>query len=122
MKKWLSIGLCFLMMMLALQRSIIIAHFKLNQEFIESNYCINRSKPQLECHGQCQLEKKLENTTENPSVQELSIYENIVFLPQYAVLWSLKYLDTSDVSHCIYFERLKIQHYIQDPLHPPTLC
>jgi hypothetical protein len=38
---------------------LIVAEFRLNQDFIAKNLCINRSKPKLHCNGKCQLMKKL---------------------------------------------------------------
>lgn len=38
---------------------LIVAEFRLNQDYITKNLCINRNKPKMHCNGKCQLMKKL---------------------------------------------------------------
>ena len=35
--------------------------FVVNQKQIEKELCINKSKPELNCHGKCELNKRLDN-------------------------------------------------------------
>jgi hypothetical protein len=51
---------------------LIVAEFRLNQDYIAKNLCINRNKPKMHCNGKCQLMKKLaaeeeQNTSGNNS-------------------------------------------------------
>lgn len=71
-------GLLF--MLIIGQQALLIVHFKLNQEVIEKKYCINKDKPQLECHGKCQLKKQL-TETEEQNITTLSIYKLINLVP-----------------------------------------
>ncbi|VTP94659.1 Uncharacterised protein [Sphingobacterium daejeonense] len=50
----------FLSLLIGFQQTIIYTHFILNQKQIEEQYCINKNRPALNCHGQCFLKKKLE--------------------------------------------------------------
>lgn len=38
----------------------LVAAFKLNQEYIAKNLCVNRYRPELKCHGKCFLMQKLQ--------------------------------------------------------------
>lgn len=111
-----------LVLLLALQQSIIILHFKLNQDFIEQNYCINKARPQLNCHGKCQLEKELKNTTEPTSVQGFSLYEPIVFPPISAEYTPpILRIFYTPLPKTAYSEKLKLQTFIRETLRPPTV-
>jgi hypothetical protein len=37
----------------------LVAAFKLNQEYIAKNLCVNRYRPELKCHGKCFLMQKM---------------------------------------------------------------
>lgn len=38
---------------------VVKAYYIVNQEQIETLYCINKDKPELACHGKCHLNKVL---------------------------------------------------------------
>lgn len=52
-------------------QSVVIVHFYVNQAEIEENYCINKDKPELNCHGQCHLNQILQQN-EDTKVEEKS--------------------------------------------------
>ena len=75
---------------------LIVAEFRLNQDYIAKNLCINRNKPKMHCNGKCQLMKKLaveeeQTTTGNnaPTVkitgglfmQKAPVFALVAFLP-----------------------------------------
>lgn len=35
-------------------------YFKINQEEIAAEFCVNKAKPEMHCNGQCHLKKELE--------------------------------------------------------------
>lgn len=43
------------------QNSLFIVDYQINRNFYET-HCINRAKPQLNCHGKCMLKKETEKT------------------------------------------------------------
>lgn len=51
-----------LFLLVTSQQALIIVHFKLNQQAIERDFCINKNQPELECHGKCHLKKELQQT------------------------------------------------------------
>jgi hypothetical protein len=51
---------------------VLFVGFKLNQAEIVRLYCVNKAKPQNQCHGKCHLTKKLaeaNHKSEQPSPQ-----------------------------------------------------
>ncbi|MCT1533118.1 hypothetical protein M3B46_19125 [Sphingobacterium daejeonense] len=60
MRQFVSVLMMFLSLLIGFQQTIIYTHFILNQKQIEEQYCINKNRPALNCHGQCFLKKKLE--------------------------------------------------------------
>ena len=67
-------------------------HYKLNQEEITLEFCINKDKPEMQCDGKCHLAKKLEQgptysvevNTKNKQLpfpqEKLRLQEEILFL------------------------------------------
>lgn len=43
----------------AVIQTLIMLDWKVNQDIITARYCVNKSKPELKCNGQCQLAKRL---------------------------------------------------------------
>ncbi|MBU2929492.1 hypothetical protein [Winogradskyella psychrotolerans] len=49
------------------QQAVVIMHFKLNQQAIIKEFCININKPELHCNGKCHLSKELQKTEQSDS-------------------------------------------------------
>ena len=62
---------------------VYVAYFELNIDYIIENYCVNKEKPQLQCHGKCHLATQLAVNTSNSSTDSYlsSIFE--AFVPVY---------------------------------------
>lgn len=74
---------CALLMVLSLligfQQAIIILHFRLNQDTVEQQFCVNKSRPELQCEGTCYLKKQLQGTgSRDPA--SISIYQRVYML------------------------------------------
>ncbi len=52
---WITLSL-----LTGFQQALVYMHFTLNREVIEREFCINRDKPGLQCHGTCFLKKQLQ--------------------------------------------------------------
>jgi hypothetical protein len=76
MKKVFSITMTLLFLLVSFQQVLIIVHFKLNQQDIEQEFCVNKAKPELQCHGKCHLKKELQKS-EKKSDLENSIRKKI---------------------------------------------
>ncbi len=46
------------------QNSLFMIDYQINQNFYEI-HCMNKAKPELDCHGKCQMKKESEKST-NP--------------------------------------------------------
>lgn len=80
MRRACSVILMILSVLIVFQKEIIIVHYKLNQEYIEQQYCVNKNKPSLHCHGICHLKKKLQET-ERPDATSFVNYKSVDMLP-----------------------------------------
>ncbi len=79
MKQVFSVLMMVLSLLVGFQQTIIVMYFKLNQEAIEQEFCINRNKPQLQCHGTCHLKKQLEKT-KNTAPASIDVYHKVDML------------------------------------------
>lgn len=62
MKKVFSFTMTMLFLLVSFQEALIIVHFKLDQKNIEQEFCVNKARPELQCHGKCHLKKELEKS------------------------------------------------------------
>lgn len=54
----------------------VYAGFKLNQNYIAANLCVNRNKPWLHCNGRCYLMKKIQQANEKEKAEERQNQKN----------------------------------------------
>jgi hypothetical protein len=59
MKQIGAIILLLVMLSVTFSKWLIIAQFRLNQQYISENLCVNKNKPKSCCHGKCFLGKQL---------------------------------------------------------------
>ncbi|MCB0514553.1 MAG: hypothetical protein R2798_14130 [Chitinophagales bacterium] len=62
MKQIFVILLALLVILINFREAAIFVSFKYNQEFIAQYLCINRDKPEMQCHGKCHLKKSIEES------------------------------------------------------------
>lgn len=59
----------------------VFIRFKINQDFYARVLCINKEKPELKCHGKCQLKKQLKSTQQKNQADKNLAIENLnIFL------------------------------------------
>lgn len=120
MKKVFSILMATLILLITFQRGLIVIHFKLNQDYIEKNYCVNKTKPKLQCHGQCKLKKELQKTSDT-NLENLSIYKHIELIPLKINIFKIEKIEFREkLKISFYREDLFIQNFVKRILHPPT--
>lgn len=66
-----------LFLLVSFQQALIIVHFKLNQKNIEKEFCVNKAKPELQCHGKCHLKKELQKSEKESDLELNSISKKI---------------------------------------------
>jgi hypothetical protein len=77
MRKVFGIAMTMLFLLVSFQQALIIVHFKLNQKNIENEFCVNKAKPKLQCHGQCHLKKQLEKSDKNSDLELTGIGKKV---------------------------------------------
>ncbi len=69
LKQVLAISFVLLLFLQPLSKIWIYVSFKINQDYIAKNLCINRDKPAMHCNGKCQLIKKLNEADKDEQKQ-----------------------------------------------------
>ncbi|QDP85118.1 hypothetical protein FNJ88_05910 [Chryseobacterium sp. SNU WT5] len=77
MKSILNIILSVIIFGASFQNSLFMIDYKINQDFYEI-HCINKSKPQLDCHGKCQMKMESEKSTNPFNLVKYSFEFNIL--------------------------------------------
>lgn len=57
MKTWWTTLLAILVFASSFQSSLVLVDYHINQDFYE-NHCENKDRPELSCHGKCQLNQE----------------------------------------------------------------
>lgn len=65
MKIVFAIILLFTITVSPIQQISHVLYYSLNIDSITEKFCVNKTKPELRCHGKCQLVKKLNQTKTN---------------------------------------------------------
>ncbi len=113
--------LMLLSVLIGFQQAIIVMHFKLNQERIDKEFCENKNKPELQCHGLCHLKKQLED-------QESSDTANVKNYPRVDMLVVADFefiVDDSDTELCdvitgyqeVYYKEPLMEIFIPPPIY-----
>lgn len=66
MKKGTAIFFLFLILAVTVKDLLMYASFKVNQDYIAKNLCVNVFKPELMCGGVCQFKRILADSKEHP--------------------------------------------------------
>jgi hypothetical protein len=72
-------------------RLYVYAAFGLNQKFISTNLCENRSKPWLHCNGHCYLMKKIKQAEEKEKSEERQTQKSLFQESDFVVHGDLKF-------------------------------
>lgn len=67
MREIAAILLSFLILSVSAKEMAVFMVFKINQNYIAKNLCVNRNAPELKCHGKCQLTRVV---TENKNKED----------------------------------------------------
>ncbi|MBP4140539.1 hypothetical protein J3S90_01840 [Flavobacterium sp. P4023] len=74
-KSFFSVFMSVLFLLITSQQALVILRFKLNQDVIEKEFCENKNRPELNCHGKCHLKKELKQT-ESKDLELKNFYKN----------------------------------------------
>ena len=109
-----------LFLLVSFQQALIIVHFKLNQQNIEQEFCVNKAKPELQCHGKCHLKKELEKSEKN-DLEQSSIFKKIDMLPNQDFEFPIHILKMINNKVLIYKEFTHFEPYLEIFVPPPIL-
>lgn len=77
MKSYLACILFFTLVLRPVCNIGYIAYFQLNLDYIIETYCINKEKPELQCHGKCHLATQLATNSQDTTGE--TSYLNTLF-------------------------------------------
>jgi len=92
--------LMILLLTQSFSKWIIVMEYGLNRDFISKNLCINKAKPQLHCHGKCQMMKKMaEEEKQNGTKETTKLkFQDLVFIDKLNY-WELPSLTFTQLSY-----------------------
>lgn len=104
-------------------------YFKINQEEIVAEHCVNKDKPEMHCNGQCHLKKELEkaqvikedNSNEEPQsrLPQINLEFLIAVLPE---VFSYKSNTPDHLIELVWHSEENISSaYSITPWHPPKV-
>ncbi|QQT25844.1 hypothetical protein [Sphingobacterium spiritivorum] len=75
--KLIPIVLALVVLLQPFSRMAMFISFKINQDYISRVLCENKDKPELSCHGQCVLMKKIKKLEEKEHNQDMQIIKQL---------------------------------------------
>ena len=63
----------FLLLVLALRTAMPILDYAVNYQYISTQLCENRDKPELRCNGKCYVKKEILKSSENENTKESKV-------------------------------------------------
>lgn len=111
------------MLFQSFSKVVILTEFKINQNYIARNLCVNRNKPELHCNGKCHLRKQLakDDAEQNAPLSKIKFEKFEVAL----------FFEKNQIKHFVFFESFdRPEFYIFDEgfvssfnseiFHPPN--
>ncbi|KAF2517112.1 hypothetical protein [Flavobacterium foetidum] len=91
MKRVFSITMTILFLLVSFQQALLIVHYKLNQKNIEKEFCVNKSKPEMQCHGKCHLNKELQQSEKNSDLELTGLGKKIdvILISEIEFAWNI---------------------------------
>ncbi|AXB57604.1 hypothetical protein [Flavobacterium fluviale] len=121
MKKVFSFTMTMLFLLVSFQQALIIVHFKLNQNIIEKEFCVNKTKPELQCHGKCHLKKELEKS-DNTDLELTSIGKKIDIYLTSNFEFEIPIVKNIKVAKAVIYREFElIEPYLEIFVPPPIL-
>ena len=121
MKKAFSIIMTILFLLVSFQQALIIVHFKLNQQAIEREFCVNKAKPELQCHGKCHVKKELEKS-ETSDLELKSIAKKIDIVLTSNIEFTIEILKIINIQKGSIYKDFDILKPYLEVFVPPPNC
>ena len=120
MKHFFTYILSIIIFTVSFQNSLLMIDYQINKDFYEI-HCVNKSKPEMNCHGKCQMKKESDKTSSLVNVIKYSFEFNII--PSKPADFNLSPFENDhlDTAEFIYFTPIaRLGFYTIDP-HPPQI-
>jgi hypothetical protein len=79
LKQILCVALVAVILLQTIGKTIVLANYEINKEYISKVLCVNKSKPKMHCNGKCHLKKELnkaekrEKSPLNSTIEKMEI-------------------------------------------------
>ena len=111
----------FLLMVLALRTAMPILDYAVNYQFISTQLCENKSKPELRCNGKCYVKKELAKSSQNTSAKELKIQIFDITIPEENILLNNLKKEVTERKSISFHFNFHFQSYYKEFFHPPLV-
>ncbi|MDX6183052.1 hypothetical protein SGQ44_12090 [Flavobacterium sp. Fl-77] len=120
MRKVFSITMTMLLLLVSFQQALIIVHFKFDQKNIEQEFCVNKARPELQCHGKCHLKKELEKSDSTDS-ELTSIGKKIDMTLISDLEFTVSVLKTINSNKVLFYKELELLEPCLEIFVPPPI-
>jgi hypothetical protein len=122
MKTFAAIFFSFLILAVNMKDMAIYICFKINQDYIAQNLCVNRYKPKSCCEGSCQLKKSLEDNDDSNKKNPFTLANNKEFSPFLQLVNKIQLVNISTEKDLFLIETEFYTFYSFSKIyHPPRL-
>jgi hypothetical protein len=122
MKRGFVIVLIMVMLLQSSIRSIYVAYYQINQDYIASVLCINKSKPGSSCNGKCYLSKKMKEQEKQeqsiPSVLK-GLDEVVLYFTQFELSISPVFSEEAQVASLDAYQMHAYKSPVDFIIQPP---
>jgi hypothetical protein len=76
-KQILCVALVAVILLQTIGKTIVLANYEINKEYISKVLCVNKSKPKMHCNGKCHLKKELSKAEKREKLPLNSTIEKV---------------------------------------------
>lgn len=103
-------------------QTFTVVNFYTHQNEIEAEYCVNKDKPELNCHGKCHLEKQLNNAVVTEKNLPTSLTQSLLFFCGLEDVEACAFCQPSSLEPSnFHFNRPLLEGSLSDLLDPPEI-
>ena len=112
----------FLLMVLALRTAMPILDYAVNYDYISTQLCENRARPELRCNGKCYVKKEILKFSENQNAKESKVQIKsidvfvVCVVSEFFADLSVEKKVENNFQNCF---NLKIKPFDESIFHPP---
>jgi hypothetical protein len=119
MKYIISIALVFSFLFQNVSKLIIVINFRINQEYIAKNLCVNRDKPDSCCEGKCELKKQLDEEDKKENLPANTFKDKFEKQNYYSPAFNILAANNSEATPDFKYLSPKTNSHLQQVFHPP---